>query len=117
MPLLRAKVEDSENEADSFDDQNPFTVAHIASIYASPFAQGFSNDQCQAAIRVLLKHGAHKDGAHYHTKSPGGLHPAYAGFNPVDKSEQKVLSRTALVEASLCDVFDAVSSISSSHPS
>jgi len=93
MPLLCANVEDSENEADSFDDQNPFMVAHIASIYASPFAQSFSNDQCQAAIRALLKHGAHKDGTHYHTKSPGRLHPAYAGFNLVDKSEQKSVGR------------------------
>ena len=116
MPLQRANLEDSENEADVLEGQNPFTVAAIAAIYSSPFAQGFSNDQRQAAIQAILRHGAHEDGKHYLTKSQGGLHPAYAGFNPVNKSENKVLSRTDLVEASLGDVFDVVGSMSSTCP-
>lgn len=110
MPLQRAYLDNSENEADILEGQNPFTVAAITAIYSSPFAQGFSNDQCQAAIRAILQHSAHEDSRHYLTKSQGDLHLAYAGFNPVNKSENKVLSRTDLVEASLSNVFDVVGS-------
>ena len=108
MPLQHAKLEDNESEMVP-EGQNPFTVAVITALYSLSFSQGFSNSQCQAAIRALLRHGAHEDGAHYHTKTPGGLHPAYTAFNPVDRTENKVLSRTDLIEASLGDVFDVVS--------
>ncbi|KIK21242.1 hypothetical protein PISMIDRAFT_104345 [Pisolithus microcarpus 441] len=91
-----------------FQRRNPFTVAAITSLYSSPFAEGFSIGQRQAAIRALLRYGAHEDGMHHHTKSPGGLHPAYAAFNPADKTEGKVIRRTEVVEASLGDVFDAI---------
>ncbi|KAI5987667.1 hypothetical protein EDD15DRAFT_2173313, partial [Pisolithus albus] len=92
--------------------QNTFTIANIAELYAARFAQGYSNNQRQAAIRALLRHGAYEDGAHYHTNVQNGLHPAYAAFNPMEKTNQKVLGRAELVEASLGDLFDAMRSIS-----
>ncbi|KAI6026801.1 hypothetical protein BKA83DRAFT_4124389 [Pisolithus microcarpus] len=67
-----------------FQCQNPFTVAAITSLYFSPFAEGFSIGQHQVAIWALLRYGAHEDGMHCCTKSPGGLHPAYAAFNLSD---------------------------------
>ncbi|KAI5987208.1 hypothetical protein EDD15DRAFT_2173991, partial [Pisolithus albus] len=88
--------------------QNTFTIANIAELYAARFAQGYSNNQRQAAIRALLRHGAYEDGAHYHTNVQNGLHPAYAAFNPMEKTNQKVLGRAELVEASLGDLFDAI---------
>ena len=108
MPLQHGNPEGDTDKA-AFNSQNPFTIEAITALYSSVFAKGFSNNQRQAAIRALLRHGAHEDGSHYHTRSTGGLHPAYAGFNPINKTENKVLSRTDLVEASLDDVFDAVS--------
>jgi len=109
MPLQHAKLEDKETCATEPEGQNPFTVAAITALYSLPFSQGFSNNQRQAAIRALLRHSAYEDGMHYHAKMPGGLHPAYAAFNPVDRTGNKFLSRTELIEASLGDVFDAVS--------
>ncbi|KIK75827.1 hypothetical protein PAXRUDRAFT_18648 [Paxillus rubicundulus Ve08.2h10] len=91
-----------------FQAQKHFTMAGMAALSDSTFAQDFGNNECQAAIRAMLRHGAHLDGAHYHTRTPGGLHPAYAVFNPHNKSDKKLLSRTDLVEASLSDVFDAI---------
>ncbi|KAL4074891.1 hypothetical protein V8B97DRAFT_2022502 [Scleroderma yunnanense] len=73
----------------------------MATIYNSLFIQGFT-------IHALLRHGAHKDGAHYHTKSPSGLHPAYFHFNFIEDTGQKRLSRSALTEARVGDVFDAI---------
>ncbi|KIJ59499.1 hypothetical protein HYDPIDRAFT_170757 [Hydnomerulius pinastri MD-312] len=88
--------------------QNCFTVADITALFNSPFAQDFSGNERQAAIRAILRHGAHCDGAHFHTRTPGGLHPAYAAFNHHAKLEKKLFSRTEFVEASLSDVFDAI---------
>ncbi|KAI5980371.1 hypothetical protein EDC04DRAFT_2596892 [Pisolithus marmoratus] len=85
--------------------RNPFMVAAIASLYSSPFAEGFNVGQCQAAIWALLRYGAHEDGMHHHTKSPDGLHHTYAAFNPTDN---KVIHRMDLVEASLGDIFDVI---------
>ncbi|KIK13206.1 hypothetical protein PISMIDRAFT_18139 [Pisolithus microcarpus 441] len=83
-------------------------IAAIASLYSSPFAEGFNVGQRQAAIQALLRYGVHEDGTHHHVKSPGGLHPAYAAFNPIDKTEGKIIRRTDLIEASLGDVFDVI---------
>ncbi|KIM58466.1 hypothetical protein SCLCIDRAFT_28011 [Scleroderma citrinum Foug A] len=107
MPLQHAKLEDNKSEMVPVG-QNLFMVAAITALYSSSFSQGFSNSQCQAAIQALLRHGAHEDGAHYHAKTPGGLHPAYAAFNLIDRTENKVLSRMDLIEASLGDVFDVI---------
>ena len=107
MSLQRGNPEGDTGK--TFESQNPFTIEAITAMYSSTFAQGFSNNQRQAAIHALLRHGAHEDGSHYHTRSTGRLHPAYAGFNPVNRTENKVFSRTDLVEASLDNVFDAVS--------
>ncbi|KAI6011573.1 hypothetical protein BKA83DRAFT_4037075, partial [Pisolithus microcarpus] len=63
----------------------------------------------QAAARALLRHSAHLDGAHFQSRVKGGLHPAYAGFNPnMNDKKARSLSSKELVEASLQDVFDAV---------
>ncbi|KAI5980554.1 hypothetical protein EDD15DRAFT_2367872 [Pisolithus albus] len=96
------------NGTASLGGQNSFTVPAIASLYSSLFAQGFSISQCQAAIRALLRFGAHIDGMHYHTKSPGGLHPAYVAFNSANKPESKAIGLSDLVEASLNDIFDVI---------
>ncbi|KAI5985007.1 hypothetical protein EDD15DRAFT_2133168, partial [Pisolithus albus] len=85
-----------------------FIVPAIASLYSSPFAQGFSISQCQAAIRALCRFGAHIDGMHYRTKSPSGLHLAYVAFNSANKPESKAIGLSGLVEASLDDIFDVI---------
>lgn len=115
MQSQRAKGEESSPASENVDfgAQNMFTIARITALHASPFAQGFSDQQCQAAIRALLRHGAHTDGAHYHTQIQGGLHPAYVAFNPIENSDTptgKVFRKSELIEASIGDVFDAVRS-------
>ncbi|KAF8441340.1 hypothetical protein L210DRAFT_824634, partial [Boletus edulis BED1] len=88
---------------------NKFTIPNIVALYSSPFAQGYSDQQRQATIRALLRHGTHADGAHYHTKTPNGLHPGYAAFTTVEKSvDAKTFRKRELIEASLNDLFDAV---------
>ncbi|KAF8128111.1 hypothetical protein EV363DRAFT_1400614 [Boletus edulis] len=78
-------------------------------LYSSPFAQDYSDQQHQATIRALLRHGAHADRAHYHTKTPNGLHPGYPAFTTVEKSvDTKTFRKRELIEASLNDLFDAV---------
>lgn len=84
-----------------------FTMSSLAALHASTFAQGFSNNERQAAARALLRHDAHINGAHYHTRKPGGLHPAYAAFNQTNGKE-RTLTHVELVEAALQDLFDAV---------
>ncbi|KIK11675.1 hypothetical protein PISMIDRAFT_19337 [Pisolithus microcarpus 441] len=108
MAFQHTDLENGGSGKASFERRNPFTVAAITSLYSSPFAEGFNVGQCQAAIQALLRYGAHEDGTHHHVKSPGGLHPAYAAFNPVDKTKGKIIRRTDLIEASLGDVFDAI---------
>lgn len=87
-----------------------FTMSGIAALHTSTFAQGFSNNECQAAARALLRHDTHIDGTHYQTRKLGGLHPSYIGFNATAKqTHERALSHDALVEAVLQDVFDVVS--------
>ncbi|KIK14560.1 hypothetical protein PISMIDRAFT_17194 [Pisolithus microcarpus 441] len=88
--------------------QNMFTIANIVELYAAQFAQGYSNNQHQAVIRALLRHGAYEDGVHYHTNVQNGLHPVYTTFNPMEQTNQKVLGCAELIEASLGDLFDAM---------
>ncbi|KAG6370999.1 hypothetical protein JVT61DRAFT_10716 [Boletus reticuloceps] len=88
---------------------NKFTIPNIVALYSSPFAQGYSDQQRQAAIRAVLRHGAHTDRAHYHTKTPNGLHPGYAAFTTVEKSvDAQTFRKRELIEASLNDLFDTV---------
>ncbi|KAI6012335.1 hypothetical protein EDC04DRAFT_2579821 [Pisolithus marmoratus] len=108
MAFQYAHPENSGSRKASFEHRNPFMVAAITSLYSSPFAEGFNVGQHQAAICALLRYGVHEDGMHHHTQSPGGLHPAYAAFNPIDKTEGKIICRTDLVEALLGNVFDAI---------
>ncbi|KAG1844313.1 hypothetical protein DFJ58DRAFT_731230 [Suillus subalutaceus] len=56
-------------------------MSGLAALHCSTFAQGFSNNQRQAAARALLRHDAHIDGTHYHTKTLCGLHPSYIAFH------------------------------------
>ncbi|KAG1881213.1 hypothetical protein F4604DRAFT_1922222 [Suillus subluteus] len=58
-----------------------FTIPSLAALHTLTFAQGFSNNERQVATRALLRHNAHIDGTHYHTRKPAGLHPAYVAFN------------------------------------
>ncbi|KAG2740590.1 hypothetical protein P692DRAFT_20851329 [Suillus brevipes Sb2] len=47
-----------------------FSMSGLAALHLSLFAQGFSNGKRQAATCALLKHKAHIDGTHYHTRKP-----------------------------------------------
>ncbi|KIK13831.1 hypothetical protein PISMIDRAFT_17704 [Pisolithus microcarpus 441] len=86
-----------------------FSIANLTALYNSTFAQGFSNDERQAAVCALLRHNAHADGAHFQSRVKGGLHPAYVGFNPsMTDNKARTLSNEELVGAALEDVFDAV---------
>ncbi|OAX32641.1 hypothetical protein K503DRAFT_701726, partial [Rhizopogon vinicolor AM-OR11-026] len=85
-----------------------FSVQNLAALYCSVFAEGFSNSERQAVARALLRHGAHLDGTHYHTRKPGGLHPSYAAFNSFVTTKDRSLTHEELVEASLQDVFDSI---------
>ncbi|KIK13750.1 hypothetical protein PISMIDRAFT_118264 [Pisolithus microcarpus 441] len=108
MAFQHTDLENGRSGKASFECQNLFMVAAITSLYSSPFAEGFNIGQHQAAIQALLRYSVHEDGMHHHVKSPGGLHPAYVAFNPIDKTEGKIIHRTDLIEASLGDVFDAI---------
>ncbi|KAF8131400.1 hypothetical protein EV363DRAFT_1165026 [Boletus edulis] len=88
--------------------QNRFTISAMLLLFRSSFGEGFGNRERLAAIRAILRHGAHVDGAHFHTKTPAGLHPAYIGFTPPIPSEELVQCRTDFVEESLNDIFDAI---------
>ncbi|KAG0703470.1 hypothetical protein DFH29DRAFT_998467 [Suillus ampliporus] len=84
-----------------------FTISSLAALHTSTFTQGFSNNECQAAARALLRHDTHIDGTHYHTRKPAGLHPAYAAFNWTNGKEG-ALTHVELIKAMLQDLFDAV---------
>jgi len=85
-----------------------FTTANLATLLDSGFAQGYSNNECQAAARALLRHDAHLDGTHYQTRTPGGLHQSFVGFNPTPLPEETAQSKHELVDVSIKDLFDAV---------
>lgn len=91
-----------------------FTLAGLAAIYSNTnFTLGFSNAECQAAACALLRKESHLDGTHYHTRTPGGLHPAYVAFNKIPSfMDRPSLSHEDFVEAGLEDVFDAVRTMS-----
>lgn len=108
--MVNPHINSTDSETTIFK-QNPFSVENIRVTLASLFAQGLDNDLHQAATWALLQHGTNRDGTHYHMKTPAGLHPTYIFFNPFNKSEHKIVSRTELIEASLSDVFDMVSLI------
>jgi hypothetical protein len=86
-------------------------MSGIAALHTSRFAQGFSNNERQAAARALLRHDSHIDGTHYQMRTFGGLHPSYVAFNPVVEQTDgaRALTHEDLVKAGLQDVFDAVS--------
>ncbi|KAI6037266.1 hypothetical protein BKA83DRAFT_4120790 [Pisolithus microcarpus] len=76
-----------------------FDITNLAALYNSTFTQA----------HTLLRHSVHLDGAHFQSRVKGGLHPAYAGFNPnMNDKKARSLSSKELVEASLQDIFDAV---------
>ncbi|KAI6045905.1 hypothetical protein EDC04DRAFT_2535801, partial [Pisolithus marmoratus] len=86
-----------------------FSIANLTALYNSTFAEGFSNDERQAAVHALLRHNAHLDGVHFQSRMKGGLHPVYVGFNPSAHGKKaRILSNEELAEAALQDVFDAV---------
>jgi hypothetical protein len=92
--------------------QPRFSMSSLAALHSSSFAKGFSNGERQAAARALLKHDVHVDGAHYHTREPGGLHPSYVAFNSYMSSNERSITQEEIVKAALQDVFDAVSFLS-----
>jgi hypothetical protein len=75
-------------------------------------AGNFSDSECQAAARALLRHDAHLDGTHCLTRKPDGLHPSYIAFNSYTSPDEKSITHEEFVEAALCDLFDAVSKLS-----
>jgi hypothetical protein len=88
---------------------NCYTLTEMATLFNSSFSKGYSNSERQAAIRALLRHGVHTDGVHHHARTVGGLHPSFVHFNPSQPVEEHELTKMVLAEASLKDVFDAVS--------
>lgn len=86
-----------------------FSLSSLAALHSSSFAQGFSNGERQAAARALLKHEAHVDGTHYHTRKPGGLHPSHIAFNSYTSSNERSITQEDFLDAALQDLFDAVS--------
>ena len=93
---------------------NHFNLKESTQLFHSSFASGYNTEKRQAAIHALLRYNTHSDGAHRHTRTQGGLHPAFVLFNRFPK-EGNGIGPTELVNASLCDVFDAVSSVSFSR--
>ncbi|KAG1743591.1 uncharacterized protein EDB91DRAFT_1247093 [Suillus paluster] len=86
-----------------------FMLASVAALYLDSFVPGFSNAERHAAAHALLRHESHQDGTHYHTETPGGLHPSFIKFNEVLTSQdQKMITHEEFVEAALEDVFDAL---------
>ncbi|KAG2126224.1 hypothetical protein DEU56DRAFT_758971 [Suillus clintonianus] len=84
-------------------------MSGLAALHCSTFAQGFSNNERQAAARALLRHDVQIDGTHYQTKTFAGLHPSYIAFQPIQQHEsERTLSQKELCEAALQDVFDAI---------
>ncbi|KAG1843380.1 hypothetical protein DFJ58DRAFT_731671 [Suillus subalutaceus] len=84
-------------------------MSGLAALHCSTFAQGFSNNQRQAAARALLRHDAHIDGTHYHTKTLCGLHPSYIAFhsNSQELESGRALSPKELVEIAMQDRLDS----------
>ncbi|KAG1884168.1 hypothetical protein F4604DRAFT_1920019 [Suillus subluteus] len=85
-----------------------FSLTGVAAIYPHSFVDGFSNTERQAAVRALLRHDAHIDGTHFHTRKRGGLHPSYIAFNSHTSADEKSITHEELVEAALQDIFDAI---------
>ncbi|KAG1758476.1 hypothetical protein EDD22DRAFT_745858, partial [Suillus occidentalis] len=85
-----------------------FSMSSLAALHLSSFAQGFSNEEQQSAAHALLRHGAHVDGAHYHTQKPSGLHPSNIAFNSYTSSDEWSITKEVFMKASLQDVFDTI---------
>ncbi|KAG0708286.1 hypothetical protein DFH29DRAFT_774834, partial [Suillus ampliporus] len=85
-----------------------FSLFSLAAIHSSSFARGFSNAERQAAARAILRHNAHIDGTHYHTRKPGGLHPLHIAFNSYTSSDEPTITQEAFADATLQDVFDTL---------
>ncbi|KAG1791818.1 uncharacterized protein HD556DRAFT_1199346, partial [Suillus plorans] len=66
-----------------------------------------SESERQAAARALLRHDAHQDGTHFHTRKPAGLHPSYISFNSYTTLDENSITHEGFVEAALQDLFDA----------
>ncbi|KAG2158563.1 uncharacterized protein EDB93DRAFT_1076570 [Suillus bovinus] len=85
-----------------------FSLSSLAALHSSSFTQGFSNGEQQAAAHMLLKHEAHVDGTHYHTRKPGGLHPSHIAFNSYMSSNKQSITQEDFLNAALQDLFDAI---------
>jgi hypothetical protein len=86
-----------------------FTLASVAALYSDSFAPGFSNAERHAAACALLRHESHQDGTHYHTETPGSLHPSFIKFNEILMlQDQKMITHEEFVEAALENIFDVV---------
>ncbi|KAG1795024.1 uncharacterized protein HD556DRAFT_1200604, partial [Suillus plorans] len=85
-----------------------FSLASIAALHSNTFAQEFTKTERQAAARALLRHDAHLDGTHFHTRKPAGLHPSYIAFNSYTTLDEKSMTHEEFVEVALQDLFDAV---------
>lgn len=106
--MAAAETTNAQLSDDSIPRLPSFTTANLATLLNSGFAQGYSNNERQAAARALLRHDAHLDGTHYQTRTLGGLHQSFVGFNPAPLPEETAQSKRELVEASIKDLFDAV---------
>ncbi|KAG2155232.1 uncharacterized protein EDB93DRAFT_1101805 [Suillus bovinus] len=85
--------------------QPRFSLASIAALDSNTFAQEFTKTERQAAARALLRHDAHLDGTHFHTRKPTGLHPSYIAFNSYTTLDEKSMMHEEFVEAALQDLL------------
>ncbi|KAG1835967.1 hypothetical protein DFJ58DRAFT_735336 [Suillus subalutaceus] len=88
--------------------QPRFSMSSLAALHSSSFAQGFGNAEQQSAARALLRHDAHIDGSHYHTRKPSGLHPSNVAFNSYTSADEQSVTQEEFMNEALQDVFDAI---------
>ncbi|KAG6369934.1 hypothetical protein JVT61DRAFT_13318 [Boletus reticuloceps] len=87
---------------------NRLMAANIKAMHSSSFAKGSGDGEREAVICAVLRHHAHKNRTHHLTKINDGLHTGYISFIQINKSKPLLLNKSNLVEASLRDVFDAI---------
>jgi hypothetical protein len=81
----------------------------VAGLCGTLFKENFTVSQRLAASRALLCHGAHVDGTDSQTRTPGGLHPLYFGFQKETETSTRLsLAHEDFKEVCTHDLFDAV---------
>ncbi|KAG6370015.1 hypothetical protein JVT61DRAFT_12533 [Boletus reticuloceps] len=81
----------------------------VSDLCGTLFKDTFTVSQRLAASRTLLRHGAHIDGTDSQTRTPGGLHPSYFGFQDETAASTRLsLAHEDFKEVCAGDLFDAI---------